>query len=182
MKLLITLLTITCCVTVASAQEKYIEKDGFVKFFSSAPLEDIEADNNAVQSIIDLSTNEVVITIPIRSFKFDNSLMEEHFNENYLESEKFPKATFKGKFDAGKTVSATDKGSHTVAVTGDLTIHGVTKPLVTKGTLIISNNGVQAKTKFDVRVADFDIEIPSIVFKNIAEVVEVTADLKYAKL
>ncbi|MEM6361803.1 MAG: YceI family protein [Bacteroidota bacterium] len=182
MKYIVSIALLFAGMVTVSAQDKYITKNGFVKFFSSAPLEDIEADNNNVQSIVDLAASEVVINIPIQSFEFDKSLMKEHFNENYLESEKFPKASFKGKYDAGKQLTAKDIGSHTVAVTGDLTIHGVTRPLLAKATLIIKAGGVQAKTKFDVRVADFDIEIPRIVFKNIAEVVEVTVDLQYTKL
>ena len=158
MKSIVSILLVFISVAFVNAQDKYITKNGFVKFFSSAPLEDIEAKNNNVQSIVDLSKNEVVISIPIQSFEFEKSLMKEHFNENYLESEKFPKATFKGKYDAGKQLNANTLGSHTVAVTGDLTIHGVTRPLLAKTTLIIAENGVQAKTKFDIRVADFDIE------------------------
>lgn len=181
MKYLLSLIVFIFIGGQVNAQEKFITKNGFVKFFSSAPLEDIEADNNDVQSIVDLTNSKIVISIPIQSFEFDKSLMKEHFNENYLESEKFPKATFQGKYDAGKTLSSKDHGSYTVAVTGDLTIHGVTRPLLTKATLIIQEDGIVAKTKFDVRVADHDIEIPSIVFKNIAEVVEVTADFKYSK-
>ena len=182
MKHVFTIVFLLALIVSVDAQDKYISKNGYVKFFSSAPLEDIEAENNKVQSIVDLAANEVVISIPIQSFEFDKSLMKEHFNENYLESEKFPKATFKGKYDAGKQLAAKDIGTYTVAASGELTIHGITRPLLTKVTLSITESGVRAKTKFDIRIADFDIEIPRIVFKNIAEVVEVTADMQYAKL
>lgn len=181
MKIMWSAMALMISVNVALAQEKYITKNGFVKFFSSAPLEDIEAENNEVQSIVDLDNGKIAISIPIQSFEFDKSLMKEHFNENYLESEKYPKATFEGSFDAGKKLGSSMLGTYDVKVNGDLTIHGVTRPLMTKAALTIDESEVHAQTKFNVRIADFDIEIPRIVFKNIAEVVEVTADLKYNK-
>ncbi len=165
--------------SLTEAQEKFITKTGFVKFFSSAPLEDIEAENNDVQSIVDLTSGKVAISIPIQSFEFDKSLMQEHFNENYMESDKYPKASFQGSFSAGKKLESSAPGTYQVEVDGDITIHGVTRPLVTRATLTIAETGVRAQTKFNIRIADFDIEIPRIVFKNIAEIVEVTADLKY---
>jgi polyisoprenoid-binding protein YceI len=157
-------------------------KTGYTKFFSSAPLEDIEAHNHQVQSIIDLASQEVVVSIPIRGFEFEKSLMQEHFNENYLESDKFPKASFQGVFTSKKPISLDQDGSYEVEVKGNLTIHGVTKPYTAKGIIAIENRQVSAATKFDVRVADHNIEIPKLVFKNIAEVVEVTVELKYQLL
>lgn len=166
----------------ATCQDKYITKNGFAKFFSTAPLEDIEAENNNVQSIIDFEEKNVVINIPIKSFDFKKSLMQEHFNENYLESDKFPRATFKGKFSSSEDIEVGKSGVHNVTVTGDLTIHGVTKPMSIKGTIEFDKKGVVAKTKFDIQVADFDIEIPKLLFRNIAEKVEVTIEINYLPL
>ena len=115
----------------ASAQNKlYSSNKSDVSFFSKTPLQDIDAKNTRANSIINLSNRELVVRIPVSSFQFKNKLMQEHFNENYLESEKFPYATFKGKiigFDAKKL--STSKVAFDIE--GDLTIHGVTKKVKT---------------------------------------------------
>jgi len=164
------------------AQDKFITQTGYTKFFSSAPLEDIEAHNNKVQSVIDFAKQEVVVSMDMQAFEFDKSLMREHFNENYVESEKFPKAIFKGTFTNGSTIDPSQNGEYPVTVEGTMTIHGVTKPIKTKGTIVVNGSQISAQTKFMVRVADHDIKIPKIVFHNIAEEVEVTVDLKYDPL
>jgi len=164
------------------AQSKFITKTGYTRFFSSAPLEDIEAHNEQVQSVLDFTKQEVVVSMAMQDFKFDKSLMREHFNENYVESEKYPKAIFKGKFTAKDTIDPNQNGKHEVTITGTITIHGVTQAVTTSGTISVSGSQVQAKTKFIIRVVDHDIDIPKIVFHNIAEEVEVTVELKYDPL
>src|SRR4030042_6695880 len=81
----------------AANAQKYMTKNGYIGFFSHTPLEDIKADNNQVASVLDISTGEIVFQVLIKSFHFEKTLMEEHFNENYMESDKFPKSTFTGK-------------------------------------------------------------------------------------
>jgi len=164
------------------AQDKFITQTGYTKFFSSAPLEDIEAHNNKVQSVIDFAKQEVVVSMDMQAFEFDKSLMQEHFNENYVESEKYPKAIFSGTFNHGSTIDLTQNGEYAVTVEGTMTIHGVTQPVATEGTITINGTKVNAQTKFIIKVADHDIDIPKIVFHNIAEEVEVTVDLKYNPL
>lgn len=161
----------------SSAQAKFMTQSGSAEFFSSAPLEDIKARNEQVQSIIDLESQEVVVSMLMTDFDFKKSLMQEHFNENYVESEKYPKALFKGSFASAERIRADQNGKYDVTVAGELTIHGVTRPIETTGTITVNDNQVTAQTKFDVRVAAHDIEIPSIVFQNIAEVVAVTINL-----
>lgn len=165
---------------MAHSQGKYMTKTGEVTFFSSAPLEDIKAKNDKVQSVIDLDSKTIVISMLIENFEFKKSLMQEHFNENYLESEKYPKSIFKGSFKTSEDL--TKNGSYEVDVIGEMTIHGVTNPLQTKGTLTIDDSKVSAATIFNVRIADYDVKIPKMVFKNIAEVVEVKANLQFAPL
>lgn len=164
------------------AQDKYMTQAGYTKFFSSAPLEDIEAHNDQVQSIIDFSKQEVVVSMDMQLFEFEKSLMREHFNENYIESEKYPKAIFKGTFQGDEPIDPTQDGEYSVTVSGNLTIHGITQPISAPGTIRVKDSKVSALTKFVVRVADHDIKIPKIVFHNIAEEVEVTVDLKYNPL
>lgn len=160
----------------STAQQKFKCTNGKVKFFSSAPLEDIEAISEKVSAIYNNQNGEVAAIIPISSFEFDNGLMQEHFNENYMESEKYPKASFSGKIEKPEnnlpgTIFQTE-------VKGKLTIHGVTKERIIPLTLTYLEDGsVKVTSKFMVKVADHKIKIPSIVFQNIAEEVEVTLDL-----
>ncbi len=173
---------LTLGIVPLKAQDKYITREGYTKFFSTAPLEDIEAHNHQVQSIIDISKQEVVVSMPMKAFQFEKSLMQEHFNENYVESDKYPKATFQGVFTSVQPISLDQDGEYEVEVKGNLTIHGVTRPLVTKGMIKVQDQQLSVQTIFKVRVADHKIDIPKIVFKNIAEVIEVTVDLKYQPL
>ena len=115
--------------------QKYITRNGYTGFFSSTPLEDIKADNNQVACILDASTGNIVFQVLIRSFRFEKALMEEHFNENYLESEKFPKSTFEGKITNISDVDFSKNGIYNVTVNGDLSMHGVTKPVRADGTI-----------------------------------------------
>lgn len=166
--------------SVSSAQ-LYSTDKGHIKFFSSTPVEDIAADNRGVSSVLNSSTGALMFKLLIKNFKFENSLMQEHFNENYMESEKYPASEFKGTILEVQRIDFTKPGKHNVTVSGDLTIHGVKNAVKHPGTLeILSDGSVKAFSKFPVKVADYKIKIPSIVFKNIAEVVEVTVDMNYA--
>ena len=149
-------------------------------FFSKAPLEDIEAKNTRATSIINLSNREIVVRIPVSHFQFSNKLMQQHFNENYMESEKYPYATFRGKIN--ESVDPEKVGTYTVSANGTLNIHGVDQSRKINGKLVVSEKGVQIETKFDVILADHQIEIPKLVFKKIAEKIEVNAALYYAPL
>ncbi|MEM1134721.1 MAG: YceI family protein [Bacteroidota bacterium] len=164
-----------------SAQQKFIAKAGNASFFSEAPLENIEAHNKEVQSIIDLESKKVVVNMMMKAFHFDKSLMEEHFNENYIESEKYPKASFNGAYTTNEAIAMGKDGVYNVKVSGELTIHGVTHTIEAPGTIEIKGKNVIAKTTFKVKLEDYKIKIPKIVFKNIAEIVDVTIDIPYVK-
>ncbi|MEM8895898.1 MAG: YceI family protein [Bacteroidota bacterium] len=181
-KILILLVFLSCClftVVEGYGQDYLIDKNGETTFFSEAPIEEIKAISNKSMGILDTASQKVAVSIQMTSFDFHLSLMQEHFNENYVESEKFPKATFSGKL--GKPVDYSKQGAQEVPVSGDLTIHGVTKPIETSITFDISEKEILAKTIFEVALEDYDIEIPSIMFNKIAEVVEVTSSFKFAK-
>jgi len=159
--------------------QKYKSHKSHIRFFSSAPLEDIEAINKESTSIFNSETNQLVFSIPIKGFQFEKSLMQEHFNENYLESSKYPTATFNGKitgFDKDKTSKQNAKAI------GTMKIHGVEKKVEIEGEITMNNDGITMKAVFPIQVADYDIEIPKVVFYNIAEVVEVTVDFSYSKM
>lgn len=179
MKRLIILSLLTMFALSVSAQ-KYMTKNGFISFFSHTPMEDIKGENNQVAGVIDASTGEMVFQVLIKSFHFDRTLMEEHFNENYMESDKFPKASFKGKISDLKSVDFTKNGSYEVVVEGDLTIRDVTKKISVKGTIEVVSGGLNANTKFIIAPEDYNIKIPPVVREKIAKTLEVTVAMKYA--
>ena len=181
MKKLIHILIFTALATSVGAQ-KYFTRDGKVTFHSDAPLEKIEAENNKVASVLDAGTGDVEFAVLIKSFRFDKALMEEHFNENYLESSKFPKATFKGKVTNLSSINLHQSGKYPAIVKGDLTIHGVTKPIEISGTIVTDGNYFQASSIFDIAVADYEIEIPKVVRDNVAKTVQIHVEIDYKPL
>lgn len=162
----------------ANAQ-KYYTKNGNISFFSKTSMENIQADNNQVMSVLNTQTGDLQFSVLIKSFHFEKALMEEHFNENYLESEKFPKAVFKGMVgDIGKVNFTTD-GMYPVTVSGDLTLHGVTKKITSSGTITVKGGKIAADSKFLIKLADYNVSIPKLVKDNIAESVEVKVAANY---
>lgn len=159
-----------------SLAQKYKSVSSSVHFFSDAPMEDIEATNLDGQSAINLSTGEIVFSIPIKSFEFEKSLMQEHFNENYLESDKYPTATFKG-IVTGFNKDA--EGWQKAWAEGSMIIHGVQNELSVEGEFKIEKGSIESKSKFPISLKDYKIKIPKVVFYNIAEVVEVTITFTY---
>jgi hypothetical protein len=159
--------------------QMYMTKSARVSFFSKAPLENIEAVNSEVTSYLDASKGELAFVGLIKGFKFKKALMEEHFNENYMESNTFPKTNFKGSINDLSKVNFNQNGTYNVTVKGDLTIHGVTKQIEAPGTITVANGKVSAKSKFSVRVKDYGIKVPPMYVNNIAEVVDITVDSKY---
>lgn len=161
------------------AQDRYITRQGFISFYSHTSVEDIEAVNNQVLSIVDLSNGAVAVSLLMKSFQFEKALMQEHFNENYIESDKYPKASFQGKIENLQSVLSGENG--VAVVKGDLTVHGITKPITMEGKLGITDHLVKFEGKFMVTVSDFEIKIPSIVSRNIAKEVEVTCILEHER-
>ncbi|MDA9820366.1 YceI family protein [Salibacteraceae bacterium] len=148
-----------------------------VHFFSEAPLENIEATNTTSIALYNEENKQLAIVIPIKGFKFEKELMEEHFNENYMESEKFKNGKFKGTLDGD--IDFSKDGTYETTATGILTIHGVEQKRTIKGTLIVKKGTLQMQSKFQIKLEDHDIEIPKIVFSNIAEVIDVTCDFSF---
>ena len=175
-------LSILWLVFISANSQKYMTKNGYIGFYSHTPLEDIKADNNQVASVIDISTGEIVFQVLIKSFRFEKALMEEHFNENYMESEKFPKASFKGKITNLTSVSFSNNGTYPVTVEGDLTIRDVTKKITSTGSVEVVTGGINAGAKFNIVPEEYKINIPRVVRDNIAKIIEVTVTMKYAPL
>ncbi len=174
--LLLSLFLLPFCTLKA---QKFITKNGFIEFFGQTPFETIKADNNQVASILDAGSGEIVFQLLMKSFHFEKALMEEHFNENFVESDKYPKCIFKGKIADMAKVDFKKDGVYNVQVDGQLTIHNVTKDVSEPGTLEISNGKIDAKSSFKVKPEDYNIEIPSIVRDKVAKEMAVTVDMKY---
>ena len=176
MKRIILAAVCICSVTVSGYAQKFMTRTGKVTFFSSTPVENIEAFNNEVSGVIDSKTGEVVFIVPVKSFKFEKALMQEHFNENYMESNKFPKADFKGKIINLGDVNFSKDGNYNTKLQGKLTIHGVARNVTLPGSVTVKGNSITANTKFKVNTADYGIKIPSMVENKIAKQIEVTVN------
>lgn len=164
-------------VVSASFGQKYITKNGHIKFYSETAIESIEAHNRQVNSALDVATGDFVFKVLIKSFEFEKALMQEHFNENYLESDKFPDATFTGKIANLSSIDFAKDGKYEAEVEGFLKIHGETKKVNNKGTFEIAGMKISGKAVFLVHLADYKIEIPNTVVNNIADDIEVTVEV-----
>jgi len=150
--------------------QKFIGKNGEISFFSEAPMEDIDAVNKKVSAVYDSKTNDLVFQLEIKDFVFPKSLMQEHFNENYLESDIYPKSIF-----SGKVISQNGKNA---IVEGSLTIHGKTNKIKVEGILKQEKKAINVSTEFIVKLEDYDIKIPTIVMYKIAEEIEVKVNIE----
>src|SRR5690606_33054292 len=160
------LLLIFCATSQAFAQHKYGVESSRLTFFSDGAIEDIRAVNTRVTSIFDAGRGDMAMLVRVKDFQFEKKLMQIHFNEKFLESEKYPKSTFLGSvvgFDPLKI------GVQQVIAIGKLSIHGVTREVKIPGTLEKRGSNLHLKSKFLVRLSEYNINIPQIVWQNIAE-------------
>lgn len=180
MKKLIICLTLFAS-TISLQAQKYFTKTGFTEFKASVEaFEPVEAKNNSTTAVLNSETGEIAALLFIKAFKFEVALMEEHFNENYMDSDKHPKATFKGKlvdFDVAK-LSADPKD---YKVTGKLIVRGEEKQLDTQMALSLVNGKIVVKGGFNVKPEEFKIEIPSVVSSKIAESININLDYELVK-
>ncbi len=179
---IILILTTLLLVSVQTEAQRYITKSGKITFFSDGPLEKIEAINNKVNAAIDTKSGLFVFKVLMKSFVFEKALMQEHFNENYVESDKYPVATFKGNINNLENINFSKPGSYPVEVSGQLTIHGKTNPVKTSGTFEIGDKNITGKAKFTIKLNDYDIKIPSIVSGKIAEEILITVNINLKPL
>jgi polyisoprenoid-binding protein YceI len=161
------------------AQDIYSCRNTTLSFFSATPMEDIDAVTSKGVSAINLKTGAIYFKVAVNTFKFKKPLMEEHFNENYLESDKYPNAEFKGKI-VDSNIDLRKDGTYNVTVEGTLNMHGVDKVYREKATIVVQDGKPTASTKFNVHIADHHIKIPTLVVKNIAEDIEVTVKAAYS--
>jgi polyisoprenoid-binding protein YceI len=163
----------------ASAQTKTITADnGKVLFTSNAPLEIIKATSDRLKGVIDTSKNTFAFAVEISSFKgFNGDLQREHFHENYMETDKFPSASFAGKFI--EVVNYSTNGSYEVRAKGFFTIHGIKKERIIKGLMVVKNGVIEINAVFTVKLEDYDIKVPRIVNEKIAEEIKLIISIKF---
>ncbi|MEM6719621.1 MAG: YceI family protein [Bacteroidota bacterium] len=175
--LLVIFLSICTSVTVSSQTAEFIERQGQVTFFSYTSVENIQATNNQVLSLFNPNTDEVAVSILMRAFVFKKSLMHEHFNESYIESDLYPKATFNGKIVG---FDLTNDESQTRIIKGDFTLKDSTKPVDVKATITKTNDGYTISGTLDIMIDDYNIKVPPLLSPNISKKIEVTFNFNYA--
>lgn len=174
-------LLLTFCLLTASnalfAQKVFIAQGASVNFFSETPIENIDATSTSMSSVLNTGNGDILFNVPLRTFRFEKSLMEEHFNEKYVESDKFPKAGFKGKIL--EEVEWQKDTVMKVSAKGVFSLHGVEREITEAGTLRIAGNAITLDVQFNITLKDYKIEIPSVVSQNIAETIRVTLHSVY---
>jgi hypothetical protein len=160
-----------------AGQTLYASKNAQISLFSTAPIEDIAAKTTAGNSVYNAATGDLVFSVAINTFRFPKSLMQEHFNSDYLESDKYPRATFKGKIQEHPDV--TKNGTYPITVVGELDVHNVKQTRTIPGTITVNNGVVTMSSEFMVKCVDHHIDIPKLVFKNIAESIKMNVNATY---
>ncbi len=160
--------------------QKYVTFNGMISIYSYTPFEDIQAQNDKVIAVLDASTGEVGVSCIMKSFRFKNTLMEEHFNENYVESHIYPKATFKGKL-INTQILKNYNVENTAQVEGIMFIHGIEKIFRTPVKIISQENEIRVRAEFEIDPTEYNIKIPQLVRNKIAEKIKVNVDMKLKK-
>ena len=163
-------------VTIASAQDKFFTKNGRISFVSKGNIETIEANHKSVTCVLDSKAGNIQFSVLMRGFEFRKALMQEHFNENYVESDKFPRSEFRGQITNNGAIDYTRDGVYDAKVKGKLTIHGVTKDIENDGKITIRGGKPHANTVLVISLSDYKINIPGIHRDNINNTVTITID------
>jgi hypothetical protein len=162
----------------AIGQGKFISKNAYISFYSSTPLENILGESNEAVTILNAENGEIAFQALMTTFHFKRALMEEHFNENYVESSKFPKTKFNGKIESFNKSMLTSPVAN-VKITGKLNVHGVEKDITVPGTIGIEDGKLVATSKFQVTPEDYEITIPALVRDKIGKVMDITVKANY---
>jgi len=179
MKKIVISLTATLVSITSFSQERVFTKNASISFFSKTSVENIEAHNKNAVTVLDKTTGQVEFSVLMKGFEFEKALMQEHFNENYVESDKFPKAVFKGKISDPAKVDFTKDGEYKTTTTGNLSIHGETKEITAPVVFTVANGAIAASSEFTVALSDYKISVPSLVKDNIAKTLKITVNSRY---
>ena len=179
LRILFATLLLVAAASAIQAQDRYLCRNGHVWFHSHTPFEDIEAHNNEAAGVITPATGEMAFQLLNKSFKFERALMEEHFNENYMESDTYPKSDFKGKIVNLNEVNFSKDGVYPAVAEGNLTVHGKAKTIRVNGTIEVKGSKIFVKAKFDAVPQDYGIEIPGAVRDKFAKSMEVNVDMAF---
>ncbi|HEY1114451.1 MAG TPA: YceI family protein [Chitinophagaceae bacterium] len=179
----ITTLTLLLLASIlVQAQDKFFTKSGKIEFFSNAPMEDIEAQNRTVTAVLDTKNGALQFSVLMKGFEFQKALMQEHFNENYVESHKYPKGEFKGTIVNNADINYSKPGTYPATVQGKLTIHGVTRDVLATGTVTVDGPNLLATSSFNIRLSDYNIKVPSVVKDKLSNNIKITVDTKLEPL
>lgn len=161
------------------SQNVYFSKTGHVYFLSHTEAIDIDADNHQLVSFFDIESGKIQCAVLIKSFEFSLATAKEHFNESYMESDKYPKAAFKGQIKDVENIDLTKPGNYTGNVVGDITIRNNKKHLETEAELVVEKNKISATSEFYLNISDFDIQIPKLVDHRVAKEILVKVSIDY---
>jgi len=164
------------CLSTQAGAQKFMTKTGSIDFSATTPVERIEGANKSVACLLDSKTGSLDFIVQVKSFVFEKQLMQEHFNENYMESDKFPKSTFKGSITNLAAINFSKDGEYNAEVAGKLTIHGVTNDIKSTGKIIVKGGKATLKSVFNARLSDYKIEIPGAVKDKISKDAKITVN------
>jgi YceI-like domain len=176
MKKITLFFTIAFCLAITSSGQKYFTRTGEISFDATSPSspEKIKGINRTATCVVDIKSGAMQFAALMKGFEFERALMEEHFNENYVESSKYPKAEFKGKIKDADETDFTKDGTYTVKVKGDLTLHGETKEVETEGKLTVQGGKISAVADFSVKLSDFNISVPGLVADKVSKTAKIS--------
>ena len=175
-KVVVIIATVFISTASMKAQDKYFTKNGRISFVSKAALENIDGNHKSATCVLDTKTGNMQFAVLMKGFEFEKALMQEHFNENYLETTKFPKAEFKGQVVNNSEVNYAKDGTYPVKVKGTLTMHGETRDVETTGNVVVKSGKIQTGAEFTILLSDYKIEIPKVVKDNVSNTVKITVD------
>lgn len=181
MKKICTLFFLTLCINVLQAQ-KYFTRTGKIDFDAGTGVEDIKGINKSVTSVIDASTGQIQFQLLVKGFEFRSQLMQDHFNENYMESDNFPKSTFKGTITNIDNINFSKDGIYSATVKGTLDIHGVKKEVESRGTIRVKGDVVDVASEFVVTMDDYKIAIPSLVKDKLSRTAKIKVNCSYTPM
>lgn len=173
------LLILATATTGSIFGQRYFTREGHISFRSETPIQTIEAHNRSVSSVWDKASGRLEFAANIKAFQFENGLMQQHFNENYMESDKYPKATFKGQLSNPSAVNTGKDGQYTATVKGQLNIHGVSRDIQTNASFQVQSGKTSATASFQIALDDYGIDIPTIVRLNISNTVTIKVNVAY---